>query len=260
MLLVIDIGNTNIVLGVYRGEELIAHWRLATKKQKTADEYGIQLHHLFRNKELDTKDVDGAIISCVVPPLQSVMEEACHDFFGIRPLVVGPGIKTGIPIRYDNPKEVGADRIVNALAAFTKYGGPIVIVDFGTATTFDVINEQGEYLGGVICPGIAISVEALFQKASKLPRIELSKPTALIGKTTINAMQSGIYYGYIGLVDEICTRIKKEMGGQIQVVATGGLADLISEESRTIQLNDPLLTLEGLYKIYKMNRPKQKNS
>jgi type III pantothenate kinase len=258
MLFVIDIGNTNIVLGVYRGEELIAHWRLATKKQKTADEYGVLVHDLFRNRGLDPAGVDGAVLSCVVPPLHPVIESVCREYFGIAPLVVEPGIKTGIPIRYDNPKEVGADRIVNAVAAFHKFGGPLIVVDFGTATTFDAITTKGEYLGGAISPGVGISMEALFLNASKLPRIELVKPPSVIGKNTIHSMQSGIFYGYVGLVDEIVARMKAELGGKVRVVATGGLSVLIAPESRTIDATDPMLTLEGLRLLYGMNPPKGK--
>jgi len=254
MLFVIDIGNSNIVLGLYREEQIAAHWRIATKKQKTADEYGILVKDLFRSEGFSPEDVDGIIISCVVPPLLPIVEEMSQRYFQITPLVVGPGIKTGMPILYDNPKEVGADRIVNAVAAYTKYRRALIVVDFGTATTFDHISERGEYLGGIISPGIMISIEALFYHASKLPRIEVAKPRQIIGKTTINAMQSGIYYGYIGLVDGIVNRIKSEVGSKIKVIATGGLADLIAAESTTIETVEPSLTLEGLRLIHQMNQ------
>ncbi|MFZ5641570.1 MAG: type III pantothenate kinase [Bacillota bacterium] len=254
MLLVLDVGNTNIVLGVYRGEELIHSWRISTNKHKTADEYGIQIRVLFQYADIDYRDIKAVVLSSVVPPIMPALERMAEKYFGIKPLVVGPGVKTSMPIKYDNPKEVGADRIVNAIAAIELYGGPLIIVDFGTATTFCAISGQGEYLGGAIAPGVGISTEALVAKAAKLPRIELVKPKTVIGKTTISSMQSGILYGFVGQVDGIVNRIKEEMGTEAKVVATGGLAELISRESSTIDLVNPNLTLEGLRIIYERNR------
>lgn len=254
MLLVIDVGNTNTVLGVYSEENLLADWRLETRKHSTADEYGILIKDLFHLSPLAMEEVKGISISCVVPPLSPVLERMSQKYFGIKPLMIGPGIKTGMPILYDNPREVGADRIVNSVAAYEKYGGPVIVVDFGTATTFDAISKEGEYLGGVISPGIMISIEALFEQASKLPRIELVKPKTVIGKNTVSSMQSGLIYGYVGLVSEIVARAKKEMGGKPYVVATGGLAGIIAQETDSIDAEDPYLTLEGLRIIYIRNR------
>lgn len=254
MLLVLDVGNTNIVLGVYRGEELIHSWRISTNKHKTADEYGIQIRVLFLYADIDYKNIKAVVLSSVVPPIMPALERMAEKYFGVKPLVVGPGVKTSMPIKYDNPKEVGADRIVNAIAAIEMYGGPLIIVDFGTATTFCAISGQGEYLGGAIAPGVGISTEALVAKAAKLPRIELVKPKTVIGKTTVSSMQSGIFYGFVGQVDGIVNRIKEEMGTEAKVVATGGLAELISRESSTIDLVNPNLTLEGLRIIYERNR------
>jgi type III pantothenate kinase len=254
MVLVFDIGNTNIVLGVYRGKELLAHWRLSTNRQQTADEYGILIKTLFNCEGLAAKDVTAMVISSVVPPLMDNIEQMARTFFGVEPLLIGPGIKTGIKILYDNPKEVGADRIVNAVAALAKYGGPVIVVDFGTATAFDAINAAGDYLGGAIVPGIRIAAEALFQRAAKLPRIELARPKTAIGRNIVTSMQSGIVFGYAGLVDAIVRRFRAEMGGSASVVATGSLAELIAAESETIQTVDPLLTLEGLRLLYERNR------
>lgn len=254
MLLVLDVGNTNIVLGVYSGEELIHNWRISTNKHKTADEYGIQIRVLFQYADIDYRDIKAIVLSSVVPPIMPALEWMAEKYFGVKPLVVGPGVKTSMPIKYDNPKEVGADRIVNAIAAIELYGGQLIIVDFGTATTFCAISKAGEYLGGAIAPGIGISTEALVAKAAKLPRIELAKPKTVIGKTTITSMQSGIIFGFVGQVDGIVNRIKAEMGTDTKVVATGGLAELISRESSTIDIVNPNLTLEGLRVIYERNR------
>ncbi len=254
MIFVMDVGNTNIVLGVYKEDQLIAHWRLSTNRQATADEYGMTIQNLFSYHQIDPGEIDAVILSSVVPPLIDSLEKMTRQYFHIEPVVVGPGIRTGIKILYDNPKEVGADRIVNAVAAFEKYGGPIIVVDFGTATTFCAINRQGDYLGGAIVPGIGISMEALFQRAAKLPRIELVKPKTVIGRNTVSSMQSGIIFGYAGLVDRMVKRIQEEMGEKAQVIATGGLSELIGSEADTIQRVDPFLTLEGLLILYKRNK------
>ncbi|HHZ12498.1 MAG TPA: type III pantothenate kinase [Clostridiales bacterium] len=255
MILVIDIGNTNAVLGVYSGLKLVTSWRLTTDRNKTGDELGILVMDLFRYSKVTNRDIKGIIISSVVPTLMDALELMCKKYFGIEPMVVGPGIKTGMNIRVDNPKEVGADRIVNAIAAYEAYGGPLVIIDFGTATTFCAVSAQGEYLGGCISTGIKISTEALFQYAAKLPRIELIKPDHVIGKNTVESMQAGIVYGYIGQVDYIVCRMKKELNApNAKVIATGGLADLIAKESETVDIIDKNLTLEGLRIIYERNQ------
>ena len=253
MLLVIDVGNSNIVLGIYDGDSLLKNWRISTDKSKTTDEYGILLHDLFRISAVPFASVAGIIISSVVPTLTGVLEKLSLQYFGFKPHVVGPGIKTGMPIHYDNPREVGADRIVNAVAGFEKYRSALIIVDFGTATTFDFVNKKGEYCGGAIAPGLMISMEALFQKASKLPRVEIVKPPLLVAKNTVNSMQAGIYYGYVGLVDEIVSRMKAECRDKVKVIATGGLAGLIAPESRTIEKIEEYLTLDGLRILYDRN-------
>lgn len=255
MILVVDIGNTNIVLGVYRGSELLHHFRLSTARQSTVDEYGVMIHNLFNMSNLSFRDVEGVIISSVVPPLVQVIVEMCVKFIGKEPLLVGPGIKTGLNLRYENPREVGADRIVNAVAAIEQYKCPLVVVDFGTATTFDCIDGGANYLGGAIVPGLGISTEALYLRASKLPRIELEKPKKVIGRNTVHAMQAGIIFGYAGQVEGIVRRIKLEMNAPVlKVIATGGLASLIASETECIDEVNPMLTLEGLRIIYNRNK------
>ncbi|HWO55843.1 MAG TPA: type III pantothenate kinase [Paenibacillus cookii] len=255
MILVIDIGNTNIVLGIYRGRELLHHFRLSTIRQSTSDEYGVWFHNLFHMSGINVSDIEGVIMSSVVPPMVHVIDQTCRKYIRKHPLMVGPGIKTGLNLRNENPREVGADRIVNAVAAVELYKGPLVVVDFGTATTFDCVDEKGDYLGGAIVPGIGISTEALVERASKLPRIELEKPKKVIGRNTVHAMQAGIIYGYAGQVDGIVKRMKEEMRSpSLKVVATGGLAELIASESEAIDEVNPMLTLEGLRIIYERNK------
>ncbi len=253
MLLTVDVGNTNIVLGVFQGKKLLVHWRLSTNHYQTSDEFAMVIKDLFEHQGIKLPDIKMIVVSCVVPPLMEILESMSEKYFGIKPLIVGPGIKTGVRILYENPKEVGADRIANAIAVYEKYGGPAIVVDFGTATTFDAVSEEGDYLGGAIAPGIEISTEALFQKAARLYRVEIEKPKSVIGKNTATSMQSGIFYGFIGQVEEIVQRMKKELGEPVMVVATGGLAELLGKECRSVDRIDPLLTLEGLRIIYETN-------
>ena len=256
MLLVLDVGNTNIVAGVYKEKELIVNCRFSTDRQKTIDEYGILLGNMFAYSNVAMQDIDAIAISTVVPPLLVPLSKMCERYFNIRPLIVGPGIKTGICLKYENPREVGADRIVNAIAAYEKYKDkemPLIVVDFGTATTFCALALNGDYLGGAIAPGIGIATEALFQRAAKLPRIELIKPKNVICRNTISSMQSGIIYGFVGQVDEIVRRMKLELGTEVFVVATGGLASLMAAESSTIDTVEPFLTLDGLQILHERN-------
>jgi len=254
MLLVIDVGNTHTVLGVYEGEALLHHWRVWTDREKTSDEYGILVRNLYDGSHLSSQEITAIILSSVVPPLTPTIVDLCVHYFGIQPLVVGPGVKTGISIKMDNPKEVGADRIVNAVAAYARYRKACIVLDFGTATTFDYVSGKGDYMGGIIAPGAGISAEALFRQASKLPRVEITKPPSVIGKNTVAAMQSGLFYGYLGLVEGIIARIKREVRSDPVVVATGGLAPVLAKESAEIHEIDEHLTLEGLRIIYERNR------
>ena len=258
MLLAIDVGNTNTVLGLYQldGEkpELAAHWRVTTHRNQTAAEYGVLFVNLFEMNGFTPSQVHHIIISSVVPPVESTLREVCENYFHVQPLFVEPGIKTGMPVLVDNPTELGADRLVNAIAAFERYGGPCIVVDFGTATTFDVISVKGEYLGGAIAPGLGISADALFSRAARLSRVDIKRPAKVIGTNTVTHLQTGLYYGYIGLVDGILERIVAELGAKPQIIATGGLARQISEDSRYIAEIDDMLTLDGLLILFERNR------
>lgn len=249
--LVVDVGNTNVVLGIWTGSRLTSAWRLATARERTADEYGILARQLVDGAVVQSPG--GAIVASVVPPLNTAIRQMLKKYFGIEALFVEPGIRTGVALRVENPLEVGADRIANAVAAYQLHGGPTIVVDFGTATTFDLITEAGEYSGGVIAPGLTISAEALFARAARLPRVDIRRPATVIGSNTVSNMQSGIYFGYIGLVDGIVARMKKEVPGIRRVVATGGLAAVLAEESESIDEFDDELTLKGLKMIWDLN-------
>jgi type III pantothenate kinase len=254
LLLTIDVGNTNTVLGVHEGEELRAHWRLTTRREQTTDEYGILVRSLFLASGIDPAAIGGIALASVVPPLTPGLVALSRQYLGHDPLVVEPGVKTGMPILYEPPGDVGADRIVNGVAAFAAYGGPVVIVDFGTATTFDVVTGKGEYVGGVICPGVGISADALFQRAARLPRVDVRHPGRVIGRSTVGSIQSGLYFGYAAMVEGILARIKAELGEPARVVATGGLAETMAAEMPSIEKVDLVLTLTGLRLIWERNR------
>ena len=253
MLIVFDIGNTQTVIGVFSGAKLLADWRLATDRRKTIDEYGILIKSLFKDGNLEIDRVKAGVISSVVPPVTGIFENVAIKYFSVTPLMVGPGVKTGLAFKYENPREVGADRVVNAVAAIKLYQPPLIVVDFGTATTFCAIASNGEYQGGAVAPGLGISSEALFHKTAKLPRIEIEKPKSIIGRNTIHAMQAGLFYGYLGLVEGIISRMKREMGCNPQVVATGDFAGLIGESTKMIDEVEPDLTLHGLRFINELN-------
>jgi len=253
MLLTIDVGNTNTVLGVFEGASLLAHWRLTTRREQTADEYGILVRNLFATSGFDPARVDAVALASVVPPLTPVLVELARQYLGQEALVVGPGVDTGMPILYEPPGDVGADRIVNGVAAFAAYGGPVIVVDFGTATTFDVITRRGEYRGGVICPGIGISADALFQRAARLPRVDVRNPGRVVGRSTVESMQSGLYFGYGAMCEGLIARIRAELGEPARVVATGGLAETLAAEIPSIEAVDPVLTLTGLRLIWERN-------
>ncbi len=254
MLLVIDVGNTNTSLGVYDGERLVADWRLTTARARTVDEYGVHSRNLFQLAGIDFKAITAVAIASVVPPLNYTLKRMSEVYFGLTPLFIDHTIETGVPILYEPPSDVGADRIVDAVAAVHRYGAPCIIVDFGTATTFNAINARGEYLGGVITPGIIISADALFARAARLPRVEIKRPDSVIGTSTVGSMQSGLYYGYAGLVDGILKRMIEEVGGAPRIIATGGLASLIATGSELIEVIDSTITLEGLRLVYERHK------
>jgi type III pantothenate kinase len=254
LLLTIDVGNTNTVLGLHEGAALLKHWRLTTRREQTVDEYGVLVRNLFTAAGVDPSRIFGIALASVVPPLTSVVVGLCRQYLGHEPLVVEPGVSTGMPILYEPPGDVGADRIVNGVAAFASHGGPVIVVDFGTATTFDVVTQKGEYLGGVICPGVGISADALFQRAARLPRVEIRNPGKVVGRSTVASIQSGLYFGYCSLVEGIVQRIQAELDEPVRVVATGGLAESLAGDIPSIETVEPVLTLTGLRLIWERNR------
>jgi type III pantothenate kinase len=254
LLLTIDVGNTNTVLGVHEAESLVTHWRLTTRREQTADEYGILVRNLFAASGIDPQAIAGVALASVVPPLTSVLVTLARQYLGHDPLVIEPGVRTGMPILYEPPGDVGADRIVNGVAAFAAYGGPVIVVDFGTATTFDVVTRKGEYLGGVICPGIGISADALFQRAARLPRVDVRNPGRVIGRSTVGSMQAGLYFGYAAMVEGLIARIRGELKEPARAVGTGGLAETLAADIPSLESVDPVLTLTGLRLIWERNR------
>jgi type III pantothenate kinase len=255
MLLTIDVGNTNTVLGVFDRDSLVVHWRLTTRREQTADEYGVLVRNLFSTSGLEPGQIDAVALASVVPPLTPVLVALSRQYLGQDPLVVGPGVRTGMPILYEPPGDVGADRIVNGVAAFAAFGGPVVVLDFGTATTLDVISRRGEYAGGVICPGIGISADALFQRAARLPRVDVRHPGRVVGRSTVASMQSGLYFGYAAMCEGLIARVRTELGEPVRVVATGGLAQSLAPEIPSIEAVDPVLTLTGLRLVWERNPP-----
>ena len=253
MLLAIDIGNTNITLGLYEGEKLGPRWRMSTSHHRMPDEYGILLTSLFQRAGTRIEDIDGIILASVVPPLTGTFEQACKEYIGRRPMVVGAATRTGVQVKYDDPEQVGADRIVDAVAAYRLYGGPACIVDFGTATTFDAISESGEYLGGAIAPGIGIAADALFLRTAQLPKVDLHRPPSVIGTNTVHSIQSGLLFGYVGLVEGMVSRFRAELGPTMKVIGTGGLAEVLARETKVLQIIAPWLTLDGLRMVYELN-------
>lgn len=254
MILTLDIGNTNMKTALFEGMELVEYWRLSTNRNRTSDEFGISLMNLLRHNGIDPKQVEGIMMSSVVPQINFTIEHMCRNYFGIEPMKIEPGVKTGINIKYENPRELGSDRIANAVGAFELYGGPCITIDFGTATSFGAISAKGEFLGGAICPGLRLAADALTERTAKLPRFELVKPESVIGRNTVANMQAGIVYGYIGQINYIVNRMKREMNvPNVKVIATGGLATLVASESKVIDVMDGLLTLKGLCLIYKKN-------
>jgi type III pantothenate kinase len=254
MLLCVDIGNTNVVMGLYRGDELVTHWRISTDYHKMPDEYGVMLLTLLANSRYSISDIRGIVMASVVPPITDLFSEMLRDYVKLEPLVIGTGVRTGVAIRYESPRDVGADRVVNAAATYHLYGGPACVVDFGTGTTFDAVSVTGDYLGGAIAPGIRIAAEALFQRTAKLPTIDLKRPNKAIGTNTMDAIRSGVLFGYVGLTEGMIARFRAELGADMRVIATGGLAEVIARETNVIEIVDPWLTLKGLRLIYEMNR------
>ena len=254
MILTLDIGNTNMKTALFDGMEMKQYWRLSTNRNRTSDEYGMAMMNLLNHYGIDRSEVEGIMMSSVVPQINFTIEHMCRSYFGMEPMKIEPGVKTGINIKYENPRELGSDRIANAVSAYTEYGGPVIYIDFGTATTFGVVDREGSFLGGTICPGIKLSSEALVTGTAKLPRFELARPDSVIGRTTLSNLQSGMYYGYVGLVRNIVRKIRQELGEDALVVATGGMALMVAEESKVIDKLDGLLTLKGLRLIYERNR------